>query len=98
VKIGVQIHPQNSRMVALRAGWQAGDELGVGEIGRDPRKIERTAWIDHAEPDVVRSLVDAGADHIILGLRAPYDLREVERLVAARSALSPAKLRTQTRD
>jgi hypothetical protein len=32
----------------------------------------------------VRSLVDAGADHLILGFRAPYDLRVVERLVAAR--------------
>ncbi len=37
-----------------------------------------------AEPELMRSLVDAGADHLILGLRAPYDLREVERLVAAR--------------
>jgi probable F420-dependent oxidoreductase len=54
------------------------------ELGRDPREIERTAWIERAEPDVMRSLVDAGADHLILGLRAPYDLREVERLVAAR--------------
>jgi probable F420-dependent oxidoreductase len=54
------------------------------ELGRDPREIERTAWIDSADPDLTRSLVDAGADHLILGLRAPYDLREVERLVAAR--------------
>ena len=30
------------------------------------------------------ALADAGAEHFILGLRAPYDLREVERLVAAR--------------
>ncbi len=55
------------------------------EVGRDPREIERTAWIDRADPDLMRSLVDAGADHLILGLRAPYDLREVERLVAARA-------------
>ncbi|PXW98516.1 LLM class F420-dependent oxidoreductase [Mycolicibacterium moriokaense] len=54
------------------------------ELGRDSREIERTAWIERAEPDLMRSLVDAGADHLILGLRAPYDLREVERLVAAR--------------
>jgi hypothetical protein len=80
-----------------KAGGHSRGGTCVGEIGRDPREIERTAWIDHAEPDVVRSLVDAGAGHIILGLRAPYDLREVQRLVAARSALSPAKLRTQTR-
>ena len=54
------------------------------ELGRDPREIERTVWIERAEPDLMRSLVDAGADHLILGLRAPYDLREVERLVSAR--------------
>ncbi len=54
------------------------------ELGRDPREIERTAWIERAEPDLMRALVDAGADHLILGLRAPYDLREVERLVAVR--------------
>jgi probable F420-dependent oxidoreductase len=58
-------------------GWCA-------ELGRDPREIERTVWIERAQPDLMRSLVDAGADHLILGLRAPYDLREVERLVAAR--------------
>jgi hypothetical protein len=47
---------------------------------------DRTHGMDRAgkEPDVMRSLVDAGADHLILGLRAPYDLRDVERLVAAR--------------
>ena len=55
------------------------------ELGRDPREIERTVWIDRASPGLMRSLVEAGADHLILGLRAPYDLREVERLVTARS-------------
>jgi len=54
------------------------------EIGRDPAEIERTVWIERADPELMRSLVDAGAQHLILGLRAPYDLREVERLVAAR--------------
>ncbi len=32
VKIGVQIHPQNSTMAALRAGWQGVDELGVDSL------------------------------------------------------------------
>jgi probable F420-dependent oxidoreductase len=54
------------------------------EVGRDPREIERTVWIDRADPGLMASLADAGADHLILGLRAPYDLAEVERLVAAR--------------
>jgi probable F420-dependent oxidoreductase len=56
------------------------------EIGRDPREIERTVWIDEAAPELMRSLVEAGAEHLILGLRAPYDLRNVERLVASRRA------------
>ena len=54
------------------------------EIGRNPAEIERTVWIERADPDLMQSLVDAGADHLILGLRAPYDLGEVERLVSAR--------------
>src|SRR5882757_206225 len=32
VKIGVQIHPQNSTMTELRAGWQSVDELGVDSL------------------------------------------------------------------
>jgi probable F420-dependent oxidoreductase len=54
------------------------------ELGRNPREIERTVWIDRPNADTVRALVDAGADHVILGLRAPYDLNKVERLVALR--------------
>lgn len=57
-----------------------------GEVGRDPHQIERTAWIERAEPGLMRSLVEAGADHLILGLRAPFDLREVERLAGGRQA------------
>ncbi len=54
------------------------------ELGRDPAEIERTVWIQRADHDLMQSLVEAGAQHLILGLRAPYDLHEVERLVAAR--------------
>ena len=32
VKVGVQIHPQNSTMAELRAGWQGVDELGVDSL------------------------------------------------------------------
>ena len=39
-----------------------------------------------SEPELVGSLVDAGADHLILGLRAPYGLDKVKRLVAAGQA------------
>ncbi|MDP7729584.1 LLM class F420-dependent oxidoreductase [Mycobacterium sp. TY813] len=54
------------------------------EVGRDPREIERTVWIERADPDLMTSLVEAGAEHLILGLRAPYDLDEVKRLVERR--------------
>ena len=50
------------------------------EIGREPSEIERTVWVERADRDLVPALVDAGAEHVILGLRAPYDLTEVERL------------------
>lgn len=56
------------------------------EVGRDPGEIERTVWIERAEPGLMKSLVDAGAEHLILGLRAPYPLEQVKRLVATRSA------------
>jgi probable F420-dependent oxidoreductase len=51
------------------------------EIGREPTEIERTVWVERADPKLVPALVDAGAEHLILGLRAPYDLSEVERLL-----------------
>jgi probable F420-dependent oxidoreductase len=54
------------------------------EVGRDPGEIERTVWIERAEPGLMKSLVDAGAAHLILGLRAPYALDEVKRLVERR--------------
>jgi probable F420-dependent oxidoreductase len=51
------------------------------EIGREPTEIERTVWVERADPNLIPALVDAGAEHLILGLRAPYDLSEVERLL-----------------
>ena len=32
MKVGVQIHPQNTTMADLRAGWQGVDELGVDSL------------------------------------------------------------------
>ncbi|MEU0463088.1 LLM class flavin-dependent oxidoreductase [Amycolatopsis sp. NPDC006131] len=48
------------------------------EIGRDPREIERSVQliVSYDDPassrDLVRRLADAGVDHIVLSLRAPY--------------------------
>jgi probable F420-dependent oxidoreductase len=50
-------------------------------IGRDPRDIERTTTVndpDHADID---GLLDAGAQHLIVGTNAPFDLGPVERLL-----------------
>ena len=32
VKVGVQIHPQNTTMADLRAAWRSVDELGVDSL------------------------------------------------------------------
>jgi probable F420-dependent oxidoreductase len=58
------------------------------EVGRDPRAIERTAWIERVDEGLIHALVEAGADHVILGLRAPYDLAHVQRLVAVRDEIA----------
>ena len=52
-------------------------------IGRDPREIERTVLIE--DDDVARfdDYVAAGAQHIIVGLKHPFDLEPVEVLLDA---------------
>jgi probable F420-dependent oxidoreductase len=52
------------------------------KVGRDPKAVERTVMIRDDEVDDFQSYLDAGADHIILGGDAPFDLRHVERLLA----------------
>ncbi len=58
-------------------------------VGRDPGAIERSVLIEVDELDQLEAFVAAGAEHVILQLEAPFDMRAVERLLAARSA-SPA--------
>ena len=53
-------------------------------VGRDPAEIERTVML--ADPWEVASAdayVDAGAQHLILGMRPPFDLRPLEALLEA---------------
>ena len=52
------------------------------EIGRDPREVERTVMIDAKEIEQAAAYVEAGADHLILGVQTPFDLSGVERLLA----------------
>jgi probable F420-dependent oxidoreductase len=52
------------------------------EIGRDPAAIERTVAVnDPAELDRVDAYLEAGATHVILGVGAPFDLSDVQRLL-----------------
>ena len=52
------------------------------KVGRDPRSIERTASVnDPAELDGFEAFLEAGADHVILGLGDPFDLDPLQRLL-----------------
>jgi alkanesulfonate monooxygenase SsuD/methylene tetrahydromethanopterin reductase-like flavin-dependent oxidoreductase (luciferase family) len=56
------------------------------EIGRDPAAIERTASINVNEIDQLDAYVAVGAEHIILGLGAPFDPAAIKRMIAWRAA------------
>ena len=57
-------------------------------VGRDPAAIERTVLIEGAEVDQVDAFVEAGAQHVIVGLgttgETPFDLKPVRRLMDLR--------------
>ncbi len=53
------------------------------DVGRDPAEIERSAAILGVPEDTeVEALVDAGAQHLILGVGHPFDLDGAERVRA----------------
>jgi probable F420-dependent oxidoreductase len=54
--------------------------------GRAPHEIERTVAIQANELEDVDAYLDAGAEHVIVMVGAPYDLTPLERLVATRDA------------
>jgi alkanesulfonate monooxygenase SsuD/methylene tetrahydromethanopterin reductase-like flavin-dependent oxidoreductase (luciferase family) len=58
-------------------------------IGRDPAEIERTVLIDDDEVDQVEAFLEAGAQHLIVGLgtkgESPFDLSPVQRLLDLRA-------------
>ena len=55
--------------------------------GRDPSTIERTAAVNGTlSADEVEQWVAAGAEHLILGIGAPFDLDPVRRLIEAAEA------------
>jgi probable F420-dependent oxidoreductase len=57
-------------------------------IGRDPAEIERTVLIDDDEVDQLDAFLEAGAQHLIVGLGTtgdvPFDLSPVQRLLDLR--------------
>lgn len=52
------------------------------ELDRRPSEIERTAAINPVEVDDWQAYLDAGAQHLIVMTRAPYDLGPVQQLLA----------------
>ena len=52
-------------------------------VGRDPATIERTVMVQPREVDTWPDLLDAGADHLIVGVSDPFDLEPVQRLLEA---------------
>ena len=56
------------------------------ELGRDPKTIERTVMIGDNELDQLDAYVNVGAEHILVGLSAPWDIAPVKRLVEWRNA------------
>jgi len=53
-------------------------------LGRPPHEIERTVAIQPSELDAIDAYCEAGAEHFIVMVGAPYDLAPLEALLAAR--------------
>ncbi|MBA3690143.1 MAG: LLM class F420-dependent oxidoreductase [Actinobacteria bacterium] len=53
-------------------------------VGRDPAQIERSVLMEPEEAPQLDGFLEAGAQHLIVGLGAPYDLTPVQRLLEAR--------------
>jgi len=51
------------------------------KLGRDPREIERTCMINKEDIENTEAFLDAGAEHLILGVGQPFDLSPLERLL-----------------
>jgi probable F420-dependent oxidoreductase len=53
------------------------------KVGRNPKDIERTVAIRPEEVEKAAEYAEAGADHLIVMVSAPYDLAAVEKFVAS---------------
>lgn len=59
-------------------------------LGRDPRQIERTVLLFPDQVTRWREYVEAGFDHLIVGVGAPFDLDPVNELLRTVRADAPA--------
>jgi hypothetical protein len=69
------------------ASWGAKNRIlteWCEKVGRDPAEVERTVMIANREA-IARAgaYVEAGAQHILIGVSHPFDLDPVEELLAA---------------
>jgi probable F420-dependent oxidoreductase len=51
------------------------------KIGRDPKEIERTVAINPEDLENANAFIEAGTDHLIIMLGAPFDLSKVENFM-----------------
>ena len=56
------------------------------EVGRNPAEIERSVMTPAHTARTLDPLVEAGASHIIMNLRAPWKFASVEKLVQWRDS------------
>lgn len=57
------------------------------KVGRDPSEIERTVAVQGDDVDDIGRYIEAGADHIIVMVGAPFDLAPLQSLVDQRNSL-----------
>lgn len=53
------------------------------KIGRDPEEIERTVLVNPKDLENADAFADAGTDHLIVGLKSPFDLTEIEKFMGS---------------
>ena len=58
------------------------------DLDRDPSEIERTVAVEPDDVDDIGRYVDAGAEHVIVMVGAPFDLDPLQSLIDQRTARS----------
>jgi len=53
------------------------------KVGRNPAEVERTVTVGDDAVENLDALIEAGAQHLIVDVAAPFDLKPVQRLLEA---------------